>query len=220
MAISDERATTIITEAAHQQRTCAERITTAHPPVIPAVPAATVPPSRPAHGQAFVALFDLGDLCIHCGMDIDAGQSVQYYCTGPGNRSLVHEADRIAGRVCESCAATARAAHNHAAAEANAAAGLPTLTGSPSQVVWAESIRASLGGLTPDSIRALGVTQGAPETDIGSAVATIAGWRAQTRAAWWIDNRSVVERAVHRFAVHSAREYVDRMIPVLMGYPQ
>lgn len=44
---------------------------------------------------------------------------------------------------CDECKEKERQAENTKAAEANAAAGLPSLTGSPKQIAWAETIRAS-----------------------------------------------------------------------------
>ncbi|WP_302593575.1 hypothetical protein [Faecalibaculum rodentium] len=51
------------------------------------------------------------------------------------------EAARYIYRLCPECLQKERDAANQAAAAKNSAAGLPTLTGSPKQIAWAEVIR-------------------------------------------------------------------------------
>ena len=61
----------------------------AHPVATTAGPAVAAV-TQSSYGKTFVARFDADDECIHCGMDVERGQSVRYYYAGPGNRSLVH----------------------------------------------------------------------------------------------------------------------------------
>ena len=85
--------------------------------------------------------------CAECGKDVPVVGR---------NRA---DADRLAawhakqGHICADCEAKHRAEENAKAAEANAQAGLPALSGSDKQVSWAETIRATmladLQGLRP-----------------------------------------------------------------------
>lgn len=147
------------------------------------------------------------------------GHTEVHNITGP-YAGRGREADRIARCNCEPCAIARLAAVNAASALSNAATGLPTLIGSPKQVAWAESIRQPLSAITPELTRALGARVGATSEEIEGAVSRVEGWLEQTRAAWWIDNRTMIATAVRRYQADSAREYLDAAIPVLMGSPE
>ena len=98
------------------------------------------------------------------------------------------------GHICQDCRDKKRQQANMAASEANAAAGLPTLTGSGAQILWAESIRAQKisyldqilsGQEAPDGSAAVKDAANIPLQIQRAADAM----RAQTSASWWIDIR-------------------------------
>lgn len=65
--------------------------------------------------------------------------------------------------------------------------GCSTLTGSSKQIAWAETIRQeAIAGL---EIAANGIPDEAPDAVRQQACEVIASAKAETRAAWWIDNR-------------------------------
>lgn len=111
------------------------------------------------------------------------------------------------GHICDDCEAKARAVENAKAVEANKQDGLPALTGTEKQALWAETIRAKM---LPE-VRALAEKSEAgldriaardyPETATAEQVegARIECERviiaaniieSKTKASWWIDNRS------------------------------
>ncbi|MBK1719207.1 hypothetical protein [Thiocystis violacea] len=111
------------------------------------------------------------------------------------------EADRLAawhesqGHICADCEQKAFAIKNAEAAQANAAAGLPPLSGTDKQVQWAESIRAETikaiadarnGRLSPLEQARL---WGDLDTDDPGLDAALVALQGQTRASWWIDRR-------------------------------
>jgi hypothetical protein len=83
-----------------------------------------------------VARYDVQHAC---------GHTVEHQLTGPG-RTRDWRLKRLAEETCWDCDRAERAAAldlvNHQAAEAAAAAGLPTLEGSERQVAWATTLRA------------------------------------------------------------------------------
>lgn len=142
-----------------------------------------------------------------------AKQSVTHTCghtssvTGYNRRDADSKADWAEGRPCSDCARDdARESHrtaNEEAAEVNAAAGLPALTGSDKQIAWAESVRAGLIAKAETQITEWGermvmtlATIGVSPDDPRIAVAlkarrdVLAQQSQRTSASWWIDNRS------------------------------
>lgn len=89
-------------------------------------------------------------------------------------------------RQCADCVAQAREDAAKIAAAHAASVGLPTLVGSPKQVVWAEQIRAKI----LPQIQALPV-QNAPADKAPIACAAQDAVLAQSAAAWWIDHRDM-----------------------------
>ena len=73
--------------------------------------------------------------CAECGAQVQLVERNR----AQADRSAAWHASQ--GHVCDDCKAKHLAAENAAAAAANAAAGLPELTGSPKQAAWAETIR-------------------------------------------------------------------------------
>jgi hypothetical protein len=131
-----------------------------------------------------------------------------YFTCPCGEQVAIHganrrEADRKAawmesrGAQCADCERKTRDAANAVAAEANAAAGLPPLTGTEKQVAWAESIRASVlqtiadardGRRSPlELARCWGRDLDPDDPGLPAALAAL---QQQTAAAWWIDRRS------------------------------
>lgn len=120
------------------------------------------------------------------------------------------EADRKAkwaeGRLfCSGCKEKQRDLENQQAAEQNASAGLPLLTGSEKQVLWAESIRAMKlahlqqmidGKLADDTSSPLK----AGAMDDPTMAAAIERIRCETAASWWIDNRDVMMQSLFQRA--------------------
>lgn len=123
------------------------------------------------------------------------GESVAVY--GPNRR----EADRLAdwhesqGHQCDACRRTELERENQQAAEHNAAAGLPPLTGTDKQTAWAEAIRArkldildrARRGELSDLERISFV--GYLDLSDPAIPALVDALRGQTSASWWIDHR-------------------------------
>ncbi|MFE8034774.1 hypothetical protein [Thiohalocapsa marina] len=107
-------------------------------------------------------------------------------------------AERLAEEPCDACRRAEFEAKNADAAAANAAAGLPPLTGSEKQILWAESIRllkidqahrAMIGALSTLELQMLFGDEVDPEDPaIGIVVDAL---RAVTSARWWIDRRDL-----------------------------
>lgn len=107
-------------------------------------------------------------------------------------------AARLAEEPCDACRRAEFEAKNADAAAANAAAGLPPLTGSEKQILWAESIRllkidqahrAMIGALSTLELQMLFGDEVDPEDPaIGIVVDAL---RAVTSARWWIDRRDL-----------------------------
>lgn len=126
-----------------------------------------------------------------CGHD----DEVQLYGTNArGQRDM--QAEQEAQRLCRPCLDKERAtvASEHAARAADL--GLPELTGSPKQVVWAETLRA--GALTEvDAWKAEVDAWVAEHPDAADEAATLgaavdAAVRNHTDAKWWIDYRATL----------------------------
>ena len=128
-----------------------------------------------------------------------AKYDVNYNCGHSGrielfgkNSERQRKIEWLSGQECPNCAAQTRAEkierQNIAAAGANLVAGLPPLTGSEKQIAWAETIRK----FRIDHIDQL-LTLSKPKAETipqaKLAVEILEGWRGETRAAWWIDNR-------------------------------
>jgi hypothetical protein len=119
--------------------------------------------------------------CAQCGASITVG--------GPGyNRK---RADDLAAwkqsrnEVCVDCWKAEQAEQHQQDAQQNAAAGLPALTGSEKQILWAEGIRAQKLAALDDAISAF------PREDRADPrfPLVIAALQQQARASWWIDHR-------------------------------
>src|SRR5690554_156523 len=80
-----------------------------------------------------------------------------------------------------------RAKENAKAAEANKAAGLPTLEGTEKQIAWAETIRKSM----IDHVAEYYISQIADETkaEHPEIMKGFEAMKRHTDASWWIDNR-------------------------------
>lgn len=132
--------------------------------------------------------------------------------------------------LCPACkaakAAADHAAENAAAAETNAAVGLPALVGSPKQIAWAETIRAeALAKPVPtpppeakiaEQAAAKGITVDEMRRRIDLVAAAVNEARAelegQASAKWWIDHRDTARFAVHRaFTAALEHAFSDRL---------
>lgn len=125
----------------------------------------------------------------------ECGTSVPVY--GPNRR----EVDRLAiwhesqDHLCDACRRAELERENQQAAEHNAAAGLPALTGSDKQVAWAESIRArkldtldrARRGELSDLERIAFI--GYIDLSDPAIPDLVDALRGQTSASWWIDRR-------------------------------
>lgn len=123
------------------------------------------------------------------------GERIQVY--GRNRKTAVWLADRHKqrGTLCHSCQAEAFARENAKAAEPNALAGLPALTGTAAQTAWAESIRSR-------KLESIGRALSGEPTDLERIAffgdfdvldpalpAVLAALRQQVSASWWIDRR-------------------------------
>jgi hypothetical protein len=123
-------------------------------------------------------------------------ETIQIYGTDVhGERKRT--ADYEATRSCAECYAVTRDARREVEAATAAVAaqerGLPALTGSPKQIVWAERIRAEVLAAHADAM-----TERAAVPNAGPASAARQSWWIATtaeilarpaEAKWWIDNR-------------------------------
>lgn len=109
---------------------------------------------------------------------------------GPYN-SRQQRISELESRLCPDCweakRKEAHAKENTAAAAKAAEAGLPALEGTPKQVAWAESIRVKAIAQVEELIAATATT---PERQ-AQVAPLLARLKAQTKAAWWIDNRTL-----------------------------
>lgn len=115
--------------------------------------------------------------------------------------SRERKAEWLKSQPCTACRKAAEAADraeaNAKAAEANAAAGLPELTGSPKQIAWAETIRAQQIADADSTISTMeGNMSKAPEGQaeiaeklLDAAKAIYQEIKGQAEASWWIDRR-------------------------------
>ena len=125
------------------------------------------------------------------------GHTDRHQLYGPG-RNRDWRAERLAEEPCEACRKAEFEAANADAAKANAAAGLPALSGTEKQVLWAESIRlvkldqarrAMLGALSAlESQMLFGDEVDPDDPALGHVVDAL---RAVTSARWWIDRRDL-----------------------------
>jgi hypothetical protein len=117
------------------------------------------------------------------------GHEVEHTLFGPyeGRRGRIEE---LTGNPCPECEQAKRteatAAANAEAAEAASKAGLPKLTGSEKQIAWAETIRMKVIAQAQDAINRTATTP-ARQAQVAPLLAKL---KAQTNAAWWIDNRT------------------------------
>jgi hypothetical protein len=86
---------------------------------------------------------------------------------------------------CDECREKAQAEENAAASAANAASGLPALTGSEKMIAWAETIRKQKIITIDDYIERYTGHHPLDER----LQAAIGGLKNRTSARWWIDNR-------------------------------
>jgi len=107
----------------------------------------------------------------------------------------------LKSRLCSECwraeQEKQRERQNQEAAKANAEAGLPTLTGSPKQVTWAETIRAAKLADLPSLRISPEKAQANPE-GAAKAQAALDQFIGQISAAWWIDHRQEDGRDLFR----------------------
>lgn len=115
-----------------------------------------------------------------------------------------------------------REQENKDSAAANAAAGLPALTGSLKQIAWAETIRAK--ALAEDGYNAKLLAAMQPPTQLaGDKLAQYSliynqlrveydRMRGRTSATWWIDNRDILESWVYYTRNRIAREVLAEEI--------
>ncbi len=87
---------------------------------------------------------------------------------------------------CDECKEMARQEENAKAAAANAAAGLPALTGSEKMVAWAEMIRKQKLATLEEEMSRRDLNT-APDKD--RLLAAVANLKGRTSSRWWIDNR-------------------------------
>lgn len=168
-----------------------------------------------------MAKYTINYACGHTGTE-------QLYGPGKGRESYVEWAE--ANKLCPECWQAKRDAEresaNQAAAESNASAGLPALTGSDKQIAWAESIRKPvaetllrLDGLSRDHAAAHLSEQARGE--VRDAVALIVSEvLGHTDARWWIDHRDYLSNfnladkldLSELTTDHRAREWVTRQV--------
>ena len=154
-----------------------------------------------------------------------AWTTITYSCGHVGQEQLYGKHDArertVAARakygLCEECAAKERDAQNQRAAQTNAEAGLPSLSGTPKQIAWAESLRAQAYraltadgtaiellrvftrhaqrlGVTPEMLKA---TPYAPREAAMTLMRSLVSklFAAQTSASYWIDARPMGSRS-------------------------
>jgi hypothetical protein len=124
------------------------------------------------------------------------GHSQEHVLYGP-HKERDRKLEWLKGQLCAECWKAEKAAkllaEGQAAAQANADAGLPALTGSEKQIAWAEQIRKPVMAVAEEyasrpvtnpklSEMARGELQ-----DLAALIAS--ELRGQTAAKWWIDNR-------------------------------
>jgi hypothetical protein len=116
------------------------------------------------------------------------GHQAEHNVYGPHKRRP-YKAAALAWRDCPECEEKERQARiskeNAAAATAARERGLPTLTGTPKQIAWAESIRVKM---IADIDAMIAGAEISPEHEdiVNAAVRRI---KQATNAAWWIDQR-------------------------------
>ena len=112
--------------------------------------------------------------------------------------------DWLAGTLCHECYIAERDAErakaNQAATDANAEAGLPALQGSPKQIAWAETIRAT-GLESIDELMAHNTNLSADQTATVERATT--GLKAEISAGWWIEHQKEDGKSLLR---HFARK--------------
>lgn len=144
----------------------------------------------------------------------ECGATIEFRVHGRNRRDAESYTDWLMGqgRVCDACHAKQRGAENAAAAEANTAAGLPTLTGSEKQVAWAETIRARLIPAVEAEITTAAAEDESCEPDkLALIVAeTRRRLRGQTSAHWWIDRRDLRARDLLEQIAEAAIDAYDR----------
>ena len=153
-----------------------------------------------------------------------AWTTINYSCGHVGQVQMYgkhSERDRKAAwmeknALCDVCAAKARDAQNQRAAQTNAEAGLPSLSGTPKQIAWAETLRAQAYraltadgtamellrvftrhaqrlDVTPEMFKATSYApRDAAMTLMRSLVSKL--FAAQTSASYWIDARPMRSR--------------------------
>lgn len=139
--------------------------------------------------------------------------SINYSCGHDGEEQLygkISERERYVewaegSKLCPECyrakLAAEREAESREASEANAAAGLPALIGSPKQIAWAESIRAKALSASGNQICADPEMRIAaqPADKQGICRIVLAAMQAartelerQASAKWWIEHRAEI----------------------------
>lgn len=119
------------------------------------------------------------------------GHQTEVQMGGP-RRAREYRVQQLERRQCAACVEAERVAAAERAREDAEREGLPALTGSPRQIVWAEQIR---GGL----VTALAAARAAGE------MITVPALEQESRAGWWIDNRRLVKDITDQAARSAAR---------------
>lgn len=128
------------------------------------------------------------------------GHDATHQIYGP-SKDRQRIANAIAQKPCYDCHQAQLQAENAKAAESNAAANLPALTGSEKQIAWAESIRFKI--ITElDTLGAQAKAQidsgkaSADDPNVIQCLAAMDYIRNQTKASWWIDHRTMSARSL------------------------
>ena len=127
-------------------------------------------------------------------------ETVTYMCSHEGEVELFGPRRQRDQRIrsieryelCPDCLAKKRAEEAAAAAEKNAENGLPSLSGTEKQVAWAEQIRAQAVETMSAQADQSRQNSRAPENAIRSLDLGMQKILANTSAAWWIENRSMI----------------------------
>jgi len=106
----------------------------------------------------------------------------------------------LSERICPDCLAAERASEAAKAGERAKSSGLPALTGSPKQIVWAEQIRQTA---LPRIAEALAQARSRIKAGLNAEQATradryleiIEGMGGNASAVWWIDHRNYLQSA-------------------------
>lgn len=168
-------------------------------------------PVRRWRGQHSHCLYTCTRTCIHVYMSLyviprSCGHTEEVQIQGTDVRGeRDRRAARAAERPCAACLDEAREAESAQHARQAAEMGLPPLTGTDRQVRWAQTLRIQ-GVDQVAQLRAEVATFVAQHPDRAGEAAELdraldASIHRQTAAAWWIEHRDDLRRALHRDAL-------------------